>query len=181
MRKLALLSCFAAILTVASRPAFLIQIESEPEVEPAELGTTANVHRFEEIWLASQPSADDFAQAGRLGFKTVINLRHETELPNFNEKEIVESLGLSYIHLPFGGSDELTSEIFDQARELLGSAEQPILLHCASANRVGALWLPFRVLDHGISYEHALAEAQAIGLRTPALEEKARTYIESHR
>ena len=181
MRKLPLVWCLAAMVTLTSLPGSLAQVESQPEVEPAKLGTITNVHRFEEIWLAGQPSADDFALARRLGFKTIINLRHDAELPTFNEKEIVELLGLHYFHLPFSGADELTSEIFDQARELLADSEQPTLLHCSSANRVGALWLALRVLDHDLSYEEALAEARMIGLRTPALEEKARAYIESNR
>lgn len=176
-----LLFCVGLLLATASGLGQHSGEKSQPraELEVAKLGTTENVHRFGEIWLASQPSTEDFALARKSGFRTVINLRRESELPNFDEKQIVESQGLTYLHLPFGGTAELTEDIFDTARGYLKTAEQPILLHCASANRVGALWLPFRVLDQGISYEDALAEARTIGLRTPALEEKAREYIQS--
>jgi hypothetical protein len=53
-------------------------------------------------------------------------------------------------------------------------------LHCASANRVGAVWIPFRVLDQGIELEAAVAGAKAIGLETPEYEAKARDYVERH-
>ena len=71
-------------------------------------------------------------------------------------------------------------EVFDQAREQLKTAERPILLHCASANRVGAVWLPYRVLDGGLSWDHALAEAKTVGLKSPDYEAKAKDYIQRH-
>jgi hypothetical protein len=40
--------------------------------------------------------------------------------------------------------------------------ERPLLLHCASANRVGAVWLAHRVLDGGLSYDAALREAELL-------------------
>jgi hypothetical protein len=36
------------------------------------------------------------------------------------------------------------------------------------------------VLDGGLSYEAALAEARQVGLKSPALEERARAYVEAH-
>jgi protein tyrosine phosphatase (PTP) superfamily phosphohydrolase (DUF442 family) len=63
----------------------------------------------------------------------------------------------------------------------LKTVERPLLFHCASANRVGALWLPYRVLDNGITYDAALAEAKQVGLRAPGMETKAKDYIERHK
>ena len=40
------------------------------------------------------------------------------------------------------------------------------------------MWLPWRVLDGGLSYDEALAEAKTVGLKSPLYEEKAREYIE---
>jgi protein tyrosine phosphatase (PTP) superfamily phosphohydrolase (DUF442 family) len=70
--------------------------------------------------------------------------------------------------------------VFVEARKQLKAAERPILLHCGSANRVGAVWLPYRVLDAGLAWDAALAEAKTIGLRTPALEAKAMDYVQRH-
>lgn len=42
------------------------------------------------------------------------------------------------------------------------------------------MWMVWRVLDGGISFEEALAEAQEIGLRTEAYAEKAADYVRRH-
>ncbi|MBK7644821.1 MAG: hypothetical protein IPJ19_17565 [Planctomycetes bacterium] len=87
-------------------------------------------------------------------------------------------MGLAYVNIPFGKPEQLTDEVFAKARGELGKAQKPILLHCHSANRVGAIWLAYRVLDDGLAYDAALAEAKTVGLTSPALEAKAKDYIQ---
>ncbi len=149
-----------------------------PTLESRELGQTPNVHALGQVWLAGQPSLGDLEQAKAAGIKTVINLRHEQEFDGFDEEQVVTGLGLQYVSLPWGGADELTDEVFGRTRKLLNEANEPVLLHCGSANRVGAVLLPWRVLDGGLSFEEALQEARTVGLRTEAYEEKAKDYVE---
>ncbi len=150
-------------------------------LEPYQCGSITRMHTLGGVFLASQPAAADFEQAQKGGVRTVIDLRHSSENRGFDEKAVVTGLGLEYVSLPWNGPDELTDQVFDRSRELLETAERPILLHCSSANRVGAVWIPWRVLDGGLSIEEAVAEAKVIGLKTPAFEEKARAYVEAHR
>jgi len=149
-------------------------------LEPYECGTITTLHTLGGVFLASQPKPEDFAQAKKGGVKTVINLRHAAEITDFDEKQIVEAQGLTYINLPWNGPEELTDAIVDQSRALLKTAERPILLHCSSANRVGAVWIPYRVLDGGLSWDAALAEAKTVGLKSPDFEAKANDYIARH-
>ena len=51
-----------------------------------------------------------------------------------------------------------------------------MILHCSSANRVGAVWLAHRVLDGGLKYNEALSEAKTVGLKLPAYEERVKEY-----
>jgi uncharacterized protein (TIGR01244 family) len=150
-------------------------------LEPYECGSIARLHTLGGVFLASQPAPEDFAQAKKGGVRTVINLRHASEIKTFDERRAVEAEGMTYLNLPWNGPEELTDEVFDKAREYLKTAERPILLHCSSANRVGAVWLPHRVLDGGLSWEAALAEARTIGLKSPELEAKAKGYISRRR
>jgi uncharacterized protein (TIGR01244 family) len=150
------------------------------KLEPYECGAITRLHTLGGVFLASQPQAADLEQAKKGGVRTVINLRHADENTDFDEAAKVAELGLNYISLPWNGPDELTDEIFDRSRELLNTAERPILLHCSSANRVGAVWLPWRVLDGGLSVDEAAAEAKVVGLKSPAYEEKARDYVRRH-
>jgi uncharacterized protein (TIGR01244 family) len=162
---------------VAVAPAAAHTAITTETLEPYECGSITRLHTLGGVFLASQPGPDDFAQARRGGVKTVINLRHESEIKDFDEARVVSELGLKYVNLPWDGPEELTDEVFDEARDLLNSAERPILLHCASANRVGAVWLPWRVLDGKLSWEAALAEAKTVGLKSPDYEAKAKEYI----
>lgn len=149
-------------------------------LEPYACGSITRMHTLGGVFLASQPQPADLEQASAGGIRTVVNLRHASEL-DFDEGAVVEGLGMSYVALPWNGPDELTDDVFARGRELLRSAERPLLLHCGSANRVGALWIPWRVLDEGVPLEEAVAEAKVIGLRTPAFEEKARAYVAAQR
>ena len=183
-----------ASITVAAGLALAVEMSCAPntsynesvnqaetaQVEPYELGSTKPIHSVGGIFLAGQPKKEDFHLAKEQGIKTVINLRHKKEIADFDEKEVAETAGLTYIPLPWNGEDELTDAVFDQTRKLLSSAERPILLHCGSSNRVGAVWLPWRALDEGVDLETAVEEAKSIGLKKPAYEEKARDYVRRH-
>lgn len=147
-------------------------------LEPYECGTITRLHTFQGVFLASQPKPEDFEQAKRGGVKTVINLRHAGENKEFDEQAVVAGLGLNYVHEPWDGPEQFTDQVIDSLRTELLTAERPILLHCASANRVGAIWLPFRVLDGGLSWDEALAEAKLVGLKSPDYEKIAKAYIE---
>lgn len=148
------------------------------KLEPYECGTITRLHTMGGIFLASQPSPADLEQAQKGGVKSVINLRHHSENTEFDEPAVVAGLGLNYYNLPWNGPDELTDKIFDDSRELLRTVERPVLLHCSSANRVGAVWIPYRVLDQGADAETAVEEARVIGLKSPDYEAKARDYVE---
>lgn len=148
-----------------------------PKLEACKLGSTYNVHRLGKVYLAGQPSADDFAIAKKDGIKTVINLRTPGEM-RFDEKGVLKGLGLEYHYLPFAAPDTLKDEIFEKSLKVLGDKKkQPVLLHCASANRVGAIWLVHRVLTDKVPFDKALKEAKEVGLRFPPYEAKAKAYI----
>ena len=148
-----------------------------PRVEPTQLGSIQQVHKYAEFYLAGQPTEEDIALLKERGFKTVLNFRRSGEIA-WDEKSVVEQQGMEYVHLPFQGVPELTSVIFDQALEVLrDDRRRPILIHCGSSNRVGAIWYAYRVLDDKLSHEDAAAEARTAGLRTEGYLKKARDYL----
>jgi uncharacterized protein (TIGR01244 family) len=151
------------------------------KLEPYECGDISKLHTYGGIFLASQPAAADFDEAKKDGVKTVINLRHPEENKDFDEAQVIADIGLAYHNTAWKDPEEFTDEIVDELRNLLSTAERPILLHCASANRVGAVWLVYRALDDDLPIDEALAEAKAVGLKSPDFEAKANDYIERHR
>ncbi len=104
------------------------------------------------------------------GFATIIDLRTENE-GTAEEKKNVESAGMSYINIPVtsAGINHKQLAIFTKAIE---NTQTPILVHCASGNRVGALWTTYR-LSKGINSKIAFEEGRTAGMK-PFLEEKVR-------
>ena len=116
------------------------------------------------------------------GFKTVINLRMANE-PGANVEQNqakARELGLNYVHIPFAAATPDPQVIDTFLATIANTANQPVFVHCASANRVGAVWLAKRVLQDHYSIEKATVEAKAIGLTSPALEKFALQYIADH-
>ena len=104
------------------------------------------------------------------GFATIIDLRTENE-GTAEERKNVESAGMSYINIPVTGAGINHKQLaaFTKAIE---NKPAPILVHCASGNRVGALWTTYR-LSKGISSNIAFEEGRTAGMK-PLLEEKVR-------
>jgi len=146
-----------------------------------EVGSVPKLHRYGDVYLAGQPRAEDFELFRERGVRTVLDIRHDSETPELNERQLVEALGMTYIYIPWNGPDELNDRVLDEMRTVLVDAQRPILFHCGSANRVGAGWLAYRALDEGLSLEEAHAEALEVGLRTPAYEAKALEYVRSRK
>jgi protein tyrosine phosphatase (PTP) superfamily phosphohydrolase (DUF442 family) len=147
-------------------------------LEPFSLGKIERLHTLGGVFLASQPRPEDFEHARDSGIQTVVNLRKPEEL-DFDEPAVVSGLGIEYHNVPFRGAGEMTDAVLDEVRALLNDpAKKPLLLHCASAGRVGAVWLAHRVLDHGLSFEEAKAEAETVGPKSAAYADRAREYIE---
>lgn len=130
---------------------------------------------------ATETSALDALKAD--GFKSVINLRLASEQgANIEDNQArAKALGLNYFHLPLSGSAP-DPKVVDQFLEVVANkANQPVYIHCASANRAGAVWMVKRVLQDGWTVERATTEAKAIGLTAAPLEKFALDYIAAHK
>ena len=117
------------------------------------------------------------------GFKAVINLRQASE-PGANIPENsarAKALGLNYLHIPFNAQAPEQKSVDDFLAAVANKANQPVYVHCGSANRVGAVWLVKRVLQDGWTIEKASEEAKLIGLRSAPLEKFALEYIAAHK
>ena len=115
------------------------------------------------------------------GFKSVINLRLASEPGVAEEAAVVEQAGMTYIHLPMDGSapENATAERFLEA--IANPANQPAYIHCASANRVGAMWAIKRGVLDGWPRDRAIAEGQAIGLKSPALVDFVNRFLDARK
>lgn len=161
----------------SDQPANRKETSRTEKLTKKKIGSLEQLHVIDNQYLSAQPAKSDFQKMKQMGVKTVINLRSAEETPDLNEKELVEGLGMTYHNVPFSSPGELNDEVFAKTRDLLQTVERPLLLHCSSANRTGAVWIPYLVLDRGVDLEDAVREAKTIGLRSSALEKKARSYV----
>ena len=130
-------------------------------------------------------AVDPAAMAGlkQEGYVSVINLRLANEEgANVDAgRAAAQAAGLKYIHLPFNAAMP-DAKVVDNFLAAVGDkANQPVFIHCGSANRVGGVWMIKRVLKDGWTIDRAREEAEAIGLRDPQLTAFATTYINTHR
>lgn len=129
-------------------------------------------------------AVDPSALAGlkKDGFVSVINLRAATEPGAEIEasRAAAQAAGLKYIHLPFNGASPDAKVFDDFLAAVADKSNQPVFVHCASASRVGAVWMAKRVLQDGWALDKARAEAEAIGLASPQLAAFATNYINTH-
>ena len=116
-----------------------------------------------------------------LGIKRVINIRTDSEMVRvgFDEPALVKELGMEYVNIQVT-YDDFSSSDLDKFVKAIGSHEGPLLLHCASSNRVGGLWATYLVLEMGMEIDDALEHGRAAGLRAGAMTDAAIRVISEH-
>jgi len=64
---------------------------------------------------------------------------------------------------------------------VIKDAPRPLVVHCASGNRVGAVWMALRMLNDGYTEAAALSEARQVGLRDDAFIPIVIDYVQRRR
>jgi uncharacterized protein (TIGR01244 family) len=90
-------------------------------------------------------------------------MRGEREDRGMDEKVVVESLGMDYVLLPIVSEDDISFENAKKLDDLLAAYDGPVLIHCGSGNRVGAL-LALRQSMNGADDAAAMAYGKQGGL-----------------
>ena len=132
----------------------------------------STLFRSGKVYFGGQPTADALRAAPERGIKVVVNLRStpEVEALEFDEPALVAQLGMQYASIPvslatFGPSDA------DHLRTLLSETPGPVLIHCASSNRVGAVWALYLHRHRDVPLGDAIEHGRSAGLRSETLVE----------
>lgn len=121
-----------------------------------------------DLIAAGQPTADQLGALAGAGFRGVLDLRTEGEARDFDEPARAAELGLTYTRLPITGAT-LDAAALDAFTAALAAAPRPLLLHCGTSNRVGAMLYGSWVMA-GMEPQAALAKAREAGLKSPELQ-----------
>lgn len=143
-----------------------------------EIKTVKNYNRATTL-LATSGSLSEVStqELAQHGFKTIIDLRTEAEGTS-SEKTAVESVGMTYINIPVTGAG-IDAEQLATFIKAFEQAATPILLHCASGNRAGAMWTTYR-LHQDVPAEIAFEEGRTAGMQ-PSLEEKVKSACQANK
>lgn len=172
-----------ARLFVATALAALIAIPASAQVKKAEMAGIRNYSRVDAT-VGCGGATDPSAMAGlkKEGFVSVINLRLASE-PGADidaGRAAAQAAGLKYIHLPFNVAMPDTKVVDQFLAAVADKSNQPVYIHCGSANRVGGVWMIKRALQDGWALDRAQAEGEAIGLSNPQMTAFAVGYIKDH-
>ena len=128
------------------------------------------------VYSGGQPSFKEFKNLKAVGYRRIIDLRPSSEGRDFDEKAEAAREQLDYIVLPIASEQDLTSKNVKRFAELLAETSAPMtLVHCASSNRVGAMFALRAAWYHGAAVEAALNVGKMAGLK--GLEGAVRTAI----
>lgn len=129
------------------------------------------------LYTGGQPQADAWQGMAGRGVRTVINLRPDAEMGGRDEAAEVRAAGMVYHQIPVAGAADITAENAARLWTLLEDADGPVLVHCASGNRVGALLSIAAARQGGMDAETALAFGRAAGMA--GAEARARAVLEA--
>ena len=116
------------------------------------------------LLTGGQPSEAQFLEAKAQGYRTIINLRGVGEPGTDVQPGLMEREGLTYVHIPINGPPDITVEKARQLAAALEASDGPVMVHCASGNRVGALFALKSFFIDGSNLDDAMACGRASGL-----------------
>ena len=129
------------------------------------------------LYTGGQPAADAWSSMAAAGVGTVINLRPDAELAGRDEAGEVRAAGMAYHQIPVAGAGDLTAENADKLWTLIQNAQGPVVVHCASGNRVGGLLSIAMARHGGLEQGEALKLGREAGMAST--EARAREVLES--
>ncbi len=111
-----------------------------------------------------QPTAEQIDWLKRVGIKHIINLRTPKE-QKFDEAQLVQKIGLDYYSIPVGGKAAINEANASKLASILKDiGDEPVYVHCASGNRVGALIAIHEFSSNGGDINAAIAKGKLWGL-----------------
>jgi protein tyrosine phosphatase (PTP) superfamily phosphohydrolase (DUF442 family) len=115
------------------------------------------------IATAGQPTKEQFTAISESGYQVVVNLALPESLNALpDEKEVVETQGMEYIHIPVVWENPTIDDIRCFFSVMEANADKNIFVHCAANMRVSAFMYLYRLIHEGMSDEDAKRDLHQI-------------------
>lgn len=151
MKRYSVLALVLLLGACASAP------KAPPAATPAAPQTAHNWLAEAGIFSGGAISAVDVPNLKSFGMRSVVDLRSDAETLDFDEAAEVRAADITYASLPIGGAEDLTLANVQRFDSLMRVMPKPLLVHCASGNRVGAMaalraaWVQGRPVEEAIT------------------------------
>lgn len=113
-----------------------------------------------EMARANQPSPEQIAHYAAQGFKTIVNLRGQSDTGYYwLEREACAKHGLALVDAPLGSREAPSKERIYRAKEIVETIAYPALMHCKSgADRAGLMAVFYKHFREGLPINQALEQ-----------------------
>lgn len=108
------------------------------------------------IATAGQPTKEQFGSVKDSGYDVIVNLAlpiSANALPD--EKQIVESQGMEYVHIPVIWENPTLEDVEQFFDIMEANTDKKVFVHCAANMRVSAFIYLYRRIHEGMSDEEA--------------------------
>jgi len=141
----------------------LVTVLSLAAVCSAQENSTTNVsiknfgQMDDRFFRGAQPKEQEFKELAQLGIRTVIDLRDD---PESYEKPVVESLGMTYIHIPMIAKKYPTPEALNLFLKTVNDPNTgKFYVHCAGGrHRTGVMGAVYRFKFYNWDFEQVYKE-----------------------
>ncbi len=117
----------------------------------------------DKLATAGQPSVEEFSHIKQAGYQLVINLAlKDSSNALANEKEIVETQGMQYVHIPVIWENPTEENLQDFIQVMKTNADKKVFVHCAANKRVSTFIYLYRRYQEGVTDEVAKKDLDRI-------------------
>ncbi len=122
----------------------------------------------DDMFIAGQPTQRALRAMKDQGVTTVVNLRmpQEMERVGFDERKLVEELGMKYVYIPMRGGvgeNAYSPQTLSKFADAMMQADGKVLLHCTVAWRASHIWAAY-LIQRGVADTAAVLHTRAINL-----------------
>lgn len=115
------------------------------------------------IATSGQPTAEQFAAIKQADYQLIVNLALPTSSNALSdEKQIVESQGMQYVHIPVVWENPTLDDVAKFFGVMETNTDRKIFVHCAANMRVSAFMYLFRRIHQGVNDEAATQDLHKI-------------------
>lgn len=121
---------------------------AKPEIE--------NIYNFlqlsDSVATSGQPTKEQLVTIREAGYQIIVNLALTTSTNALeNEKELVEAIGMKYIHIPVVWEKPTVMDLKEFFKVMNSNSKQSIFVHCAANMRVSAFMYLYRLIQQDCS------------------------------